>query len=179
MPAHPSTAEPETGCRPWSRGWCAALACRFEASAPKPGNVHPAASFPDLTYEELVAAGTAIAPAIERGRAQPLGRTILDAIAASRQVTRSNANLGIVLLIAPLAAVPDDTLASAERHADAVAALLTGLGPQDARDVWEAINLARPGGMGSRARLDLSAAPPESLMDAMRAAAGHDQIARL
>ncbi|MFM8802677.1 MAG: hypothetical protein ACKOK8_01980, partial [Planctomycetia bacterium] len=35
-------------CPPRGRGWCAAAASVLEASAPKPGNVHPAASFPDL-----------------------------------------------------------------------------------------------------------------------------------
>jgi triphosphoribosyl-dephospho-CoA synthase len=176
---HTTFIKTETGCPPWGRGWCAALACRLEASAAKPGNVHPSAAFPDLTYEELVAAGIAIAPAIERGPQEPLGRTILDAIAASRRVTRSNANLGIVLLIAPLAAVPDGSREPAGGLAGAVAAVLAGLGPQDARDVWQAIAMARPGGMGTRGRWDLAAAAPESLMDAMREAASHDQIARL
>ena len=41
---------------PWSRGWMAALAGVLEASAPKPGNVHPGAAFDDLCYDELVAA---------------------------------------------------------------------------------------------------------------------------
>ena len=48
-------------CRPWGRGWCAAGASILEASAPKPGNVHPAAAFDDLTHAELVAAGLGFA----------------------------------------------------------------------------------------------------------------------
>ncbi|RLS77754.1 MAG: hypothetical protein DWI03_05785, partial [Planctomycetota bacterium] len=86
----------------WSRGWMAALAGILEASAPKPGNVHPGAAFDDLCYDELVAAALAIAPAMDRATARPLGRTILDAVAATRRVVRSNANLGIVLALAPL-----------------------------------------------------------------------------
>ena len=37
---------------------------------------------------------------------QPVGQTILAAIRATRAVVDSNTNLGIVLLLAPLAAVP-------------------------------------------------------------------------
>ncbi|NBW87546.1 MAG: triphosphoribosyl-dephospho-CoA synthase, partial [Planctomycetia bacterium] len=39
----------------------AALAGVLEASAPKPGNVHPGAAFNDLCYEELVAAARSMA----------------------------------------------------------------------------------------------------------------------
>ena len=157
------------------RGWCAALACRLEATAAKVGNVHPAAEFADLSYTELVAAGVAIAPALQAAAQEPLGRTIRAAVAASRGVTRSNANLGIVLAIAPIAAVPDQAVLAV----DEIAAILSTLTPNDARDVYEAIALARPGGMGRRAEWDVTGAPPAILMDAMRAAAAHDQIAAL
>jgi triphosphoribosyl-dephospho-CoA synthase len=172
-------------CRPRGRGWSAAAASILEASAPKPGNVHPAAEFPDLSHAELVAAGLAIAPAMERAAEVPLGRTILAAVTAARSVTRSNANLGIVLAIAPLAAVPDacTDVAGPTRHTAAspaaVAEVLERLGPADAADVWQAIRLAQPGGMGQSGEHDLAGPPPDDLMAAMRLAAPHDAIARL
>ena len=159
-----------------SRGSCPARACRLEASAPKPGNVHPGASFPDLDHGELVAAGLAIAPALDAAPDRPLGTTILECVHASRRVTRSNANLGIVLALAPLAATPGLPGPVDPR---AVAATLARLTPADAAAVWEAIRLATPGGMGRRGRHDLAGPPPDDLLAAMRAAAGHDQIARL
>lgn len=155
---------------PGSRGWCAGAACILEASAPKPGNVHPGAAFPDLAHEDLVAAAVAIAPLMERAPAAPLGHTILAAVEASGRVTRSNANLGIVLAIAPLAA------ADPPGH---VSEALARLGSADAADVWRAIALARPGGMGTSDRHDLRSPPPADLLAAMRAAAHRDQIARL
>jgi triphosphoribosyl-dephospho-CoA synthase len=160
---------------PGSRGWCVAEACRLEATAEKPGNVHPGASFPDLDHAELVAAGRAIAPAMEAAPGQPLGRTILRAVEASRRVTRSNANLGIVLAIAPLAAIPGEgPIASAD-----VWQVLGQLTPDDASDTWQAIAHAAPGGMGRREKWDLSAPPPTDLRAAMAEAASHDRIARL
>jgi triphosphoribosyl-dephospho-CoA synthase len=168
-------------CPPGGRGWCAAAASVLETQAAKPGNVHPGASFPDLTHADLVAAGLAIGPPIERADTAPLGRTVRDAVQAARAVTRSNANLGIVLAIAPLAAgAPDSpgdrTIASLVAGA---ATALSRLSPADAVDVWEAINLARPGGMGTRSRLDVAGPPPEDLLEAMRLAAPHDLVARL
>ena len=164
--------------RPGTRGWCVAAACRLEATAQKPGNVHPGASFPDLNHAELVAAGRAIAPAIEAAPSQPLGQTILAAVSASRRVTRSNANLGIILAIAPLASVPG-AKAGRPFRPDAVAAVLARLTPRDAADTWEAITLAAPGGMGRRGRWDLAEPAPDDLLAAMAAAAPHDRIARL
>lgn len=163
---------------PGSRGWCVAEACRLEATAEKPGNVHPGASFPDLDHGELVAAGRAIAPAIEAAPDCSVGRTILRAVTASRRVTRSNANLGIILAIAPLAAVPGDDAGRPFRGAE-VRRILSGLSPADAADTWEAIALAAPGGMGRRSRWDLAGPPPEDLLAAMAEAAPHDRIARL
>ena len=65
MPADPfDTIVPllPASCRAWGRGWCAATAGMLEAWAAKPGNVHPAAAFADLSHAELVAAALAIAP---------------------------------------------------------------------------------------------------------------------
>src|SRR2546430_1222579 len=42
----------------------AQLACLLEASAPKPGNVSPFASFRDATYEDFLASAAAIGPAL-------------------------------------------------------------------------------------------------------------------
>jgi len=157
------------------RGRSAALASRLEATAAKAGNVHPAAAFIDLSHDELVAAGEAIAAPLDLAAVRPLGRTILDAVTASRRVTRSNANLGIVLAVAPLAAVPDGIPLSPA----AAAAVLAAATPDDARDVYAAIALANPGGMGRRDEWDIAGPAPPSLLDAMRAAADRDQIARL
>jgi triphosphoribosyl-dephospho-CoA synthase len=157
------------------RGWSAAIAGVLEATAEKPGNVHPGASFPDLTYDDLVAAAVAIAPAIDAAPARPLGHTILAAVEAARSAADTNANLGIILLTAPLAAVTDHE----PFDAAAVERVLARLDAADAADVWRAIGRARPGGMGRVPESDLAGPPPTDLRAAMRAAAGHDQIARL
>lgn len=157
----------------------------LEASAPKPGNVHPGADFSDLSHAELMAAAAAIAPALEMASVASLGDMILDAVRRSRSVTRSNANLGIILALAPLAAVSPAAWAavaasgSMAAACDGAEAALGRLGPGDAASIWQAIGLARPGGMGSAATHDLGGPPPRDILTAMRLAADRDQIARL
>ncbi|MCE9632192.1 MAG: triphosphoribosyl-dephospho-CoA synthase [Planctomycetia bacterium] len=170
-----SAALAATACTAWSRGWCGTLAGILEATAPKPGNVHPGASFADLTYDDLLAAAVAIGPAIDRAAERPLGSTIRAAVEAARPAAGTNANLGIVLLTAPLAAVPDGTPLCAA----AVEDVLTSLGPADAADIWRAIAIARPGGMGSAEKWDVAGPPPDDIRAAMRLAADRDWIARL
>jgi triphosphoribosyl-dephospho-CoA synthase len=162
-------------CPPGSRGWAAAAAGILEASAAKPGNVHPGASFTDLCYEDLVAAAIAMAAELDAAPHRPLGHTIRAAVAASVAVTRSNANLGIVLLTAPLAAADlGGPLTPAS-----VAHVLARATAADATDIYAAIALAAPGGLGRSHRWDIHAAPPRDILAAMHEARDRDQIARL
>ena len=81
----------------------AQLACLLEASAPKPGNVSPGRHFADARYEDFLASAVAIGAPIAGAGARPLGATIRLAVEATARWTRSNTNLGVVLLLAPLA----------------------------------------------------------------------------
>jgi len=157
----------------FSVGQCVALATLLEATAPKAGNVHRGADFEDVTFPEFVAAGIAIAPVLDQAAGRPLGATILAAVEATRRVAASNTNLGTILLLAPLAAVPRD-----RTLAHGVAAVLAGLSPGDARDCYAAIRLATPGGMGHVDEGDLDREPPTDLLWAMRLAADRDLVAR-
>ena len=159
---------------PLSIGQCATLACVLEAAAPKAGNVHRGADFEDLTFTDFLVSAVAVGPIIERATAAGVGRTVLGAVEATRRLTGTNVNLGIALLLAPLAAVP--------RHMalnSGVAEVLEKLTPDDSRLVYEAIRLAQPGGLGSADKLDIrSASPPALLLDAMAAAQDRDLVAR-
>lgn len=156
-----------------SIGQCASLACLLEVSTPKPGNVHRGADFEDVTFYDFVASSVAIAPAMERAVERSVGETALDAVRATRAMVGTNTNLGTVLLLAPLAAVPRKA-----KLADGIEAVLNGLTPSDASAVYRAIRLARPGGMGRVDQSDVSESAPDSLRDAMRAAGDRDMVAR-
>jgi len=159
---------------PLSIGQCATLACLLEATAPKVGNVHRGADFDDLSFTDFAVSAALIAPAIEAAEKTGVGRAVLDAIDATRQIVATNTNLGMVLLIAPLAAVPrDQRLTITSVHA-----VLQSLTADDARLVYEAIRLARPGGLGKVQTMDVADQPPASLLEAMAAAADRDLVAK-
>jgi triphosphoribosyl-dephospho-CoA synthase len=157
-----------------SIGQCAALACLLEATAPKVGNVHRGADFDDLSFTDFAVSAALIAPAMEAAAKTGVGRAVLDATSATRQVVATNVNLGIALLIAPLAAVPrDQRLTAASVHAT-----LQALTADDSRLIYEAIRLARPGGLGRVQSMDVADQPPASLLAAMAAAADRDLVAQ-
>jgi len=157
-----------------SIGQCDTLACLLEATAPKVGNVHRGADFDDLTFSDFAASAVAIGPAMEAAIETGVGQAVLDAVAATRAVVPTNTNLGMALLIAPLAAVPrDEPLSSA-----AVSKVLGKLSADDCRHVYEAIRLAQPGGMGQVESMDVAQVPPSDLLAAMRLASERDLVAR-
>ena len=151
------------------------LACLLEASAPKPGNVSPGVHFHDAHYEDFLASAAAIgAPFMHVGE-QPLGVTIREAIEATARWTRTNTNLGMVLLLAPLARA---ALLAPESLRAGVARVLRETTVDDAREVYRAIRLAAPGGLGVAAAEDVAGEPSVTLRDAMVLAAERDSVAR-
>ena len=158
---------------PLSVGQCFALATIMEATVPKPGNIHRGADFEDASYPDFIVAATVVSPIIDLAAERPLGKTVLDSVAATRAAVATNTNLGTLLLVAPLAKVP-----AGVPLATGVADVLKSLTSQDTRDVYEAIRMAHPGGLGKVESADVAEAPPEDLIAAMRLAADRDLVAR-
>jgi triphosphoribosyl-dephospho-CoA synthase len=79
----------------------------------------------------------------------------------------------MVLLLAPLAAVPELV-----DLADGVARVITATTVDDAQHVYRAIRLAQPGGLGTVPEQDVTEAPTITLRDAMAMAADRDSVAR-
>jgi triphosphoribosyl-dephospho-CoA synthase len=173
----------------------AQLACLLEASAPKPGNVSPGRHFADATFEDFLASAVAIRGPLAGAGTRSLGATIRLCVESTSRWTTSNTNLGIVLLLAPLArgaivgsarGAPgriarvrgSRTLLPAEHLRQAVRCVLDATTVDDARDVYKAIRLAAPGGLGRADGQDVAEDPTMSLVDVMRLAASRDDIAR-
>lgn len=148
-------------------------ACLMEVMTPKPGNVFPGRSFQDTSVDDFVTASRVIAPILAAAGQHGVSAAILAAIQESRRVVRANTSLGIVLLIAPLAAVPPD-----RSLAEGVREVLSELDVEDSRRVYAAIRLAAPGGIGQAEQEDLSRDPSLPLVDCMRLAAERDRVAQ-
>jgi triphosphoribosyl-dephospho-CoA synthase len=163
----------------------AQLACLLEVSAPKPGNVSPGRHFGDTRYEDFLASAAALGPALAGAGTRPLGATIHRAMLATARWTRSNTNLGIVLLLAPLAhaaalapAPGDEGPIEPTALRAALTETLDTTTVDDARDVYAAIRGAAPGGLGRAESQDVADEPTVTLLQAMRLAADRDGIAR-
>jgi triphosphoribosyl-dephospho-CoA synthase len=154
-------------------GMCAQAACILDVAVLKPGNVALLSGFRDMNATDMLLSAAAIAPVLDRAPLHRVGDTILECIRATRCVTTANTNLGIVLLLAPLASVQPgiDMRGGLMR-------VLMRLDVADARSAYEAIRLARPGGLGTVAEQDVSTEPTVTLREAMGLAADRDLVAR-
>jgi triphosphoribosyl-dephospho-CoA synthase len=154
-------------------GLCAQVACVWEATARKPGNVHRFSDFSDVTYLDFVLSAAAIAPVVQEAWRRPVGETVLAGVRASRAVVATNTNLGILLLLAPLAAV-----APGESLQTGLPRVLEALDLEDARLVYQAIRLAAPAGLGHVSHEDVHDNPSQGLRQVMTLAADRDLVAR-
>lgn len=162
-------AGPTHAARATVRGVAAAaqLACVLEVSAEKPGNITPAHDFHDTSYEDMLRSAIAIGPELARAGERGVGETVLAAVEASRGA--ANTNLGIVLLLAPLA--------KAALEGVPPAATLRALDVADARAAYAAIRLAAGGGLDEPVEHDVRSEPTVGLREAMASAAERDSIA--
>jgi len=154
-------------------------ACDWEVRARKIGNVHDEAAFVDMSAADLRRSAAVAAPLLQEVGRRGVGPTVLAAVRRRRRVTPVNTNLGILLLTVPLAAVPRPVgVHGAAWLRRGVRGVLRRLSVADAVAVYQAIRLARPGGLGRVARADVNSRPRLTLLSAMKLAARRDGVAR-
>ena len=159
--------------RPDTVAGAAQFACVLETSAEKPGNITPSHDFADTSYEDMLRSGIALGPELGRACERGVGETVLAAVRASRDAAGANTNLGIALLLAPLAraALTDGPLR--KRLGEVQSALTV----DDARAAYAAIRLAGAAGLEKRVEHDVRDEPGVTLRKAMAVAAQRDTIA--
>jgi triphosphoribosyl-dephospho-CoA synthase len=145
----------------------------LEVSAEKPGNITPRHDFRDTTFEDMLRSAIAIGPELARAAERGVGDTVLAVVRASRRAAQANTNLGIALLLAPLA----KAALGAGPLRDQLAAVLAALDLADARAAYGAIGLAGAGGLRERVEHDVRSEPTVGLREAMASAAARDSIA--
>jgi len=156
---------------------CLELAILFEVSADKPGNVNLTVGFEGTRYEHFLASAVAAAPYFERAAEQgfavsqgdiPLGnievgRIIRDCIVDVNAWQRGgNTLLGTITLLSPIAVAAGMTptkqecvfeISEVRRNLKPV---LESTTPKDAVDVYEAIRIAGPSGLGKAPDFDVN-----------------------
>jgi len=159
---------------------CLQLALLLEVSAyPKPGNVHRNADFSDTRYEHFLASAVAVAPyfklAAERGFYLQSGKISVGQVGIGELIRDSakdmrrwqsggNTLLGAIILLMPIAVAAGAVLAegnfSLPRLREKIRRIVTSSTAEDAVNVYEAIAIAQPGGLGKAPDLDVN--DPES-----------------
>ncbi len=167
-------------CQCESIGDAVRWACLLEATAPKAGNVYPGREFGDLSFTDFVSAAEIAADAFNIP-ARRFSESILSAVQLNQSVIGSNANLGILLLLGPLTEVAHEFDRRVSQKN--IAHTLSLLTEQDASNVFQAIRLATPGGLGKVDKMDVTEHNSESsgdelnLVEAMRLGRERDSIA--
>jgi triphosphoribosyl-dephospho-CoA synthase len=159
----------------------ARTACVWEVTSRKVGNVHPNAPFVDATYYDFLLSAGAIIPVLADAPKNGIGQTILQAASNSHTVAKSNCNLGIILLLAPLASTWSGLQIHPEQKELGRGEFFRNLQTLSVRDtsrVYEAIRLVNPGGLGEVPEQDVKQEPTVTLFEAMKLAADRDMIAR-
>ncbi len=152
-------------------------ACVMDVKALKPGNVSLSSPGHGMQGGDFLLSA-AVSAAILAKPESTLGERILNAVVATREAVACNTNLGIVLLCAPLLQArlqhPDSDLSAA------VEQIIADSTQDDCAALYQAIRVASPGGLGDVDAYDVNDdSPPATILQAMRAAAGHDVIAAL
>ena len=154
---------------------CLELAILLEVSAyPKPGNVHRTADFQGTRYEHFLASAVAVAPhfkhaaenglQVSEGKIDPtevgIGAIIKGAIKSIR-LWQSDGNtlLGSVILLSPIAVaagmLTHDKF-SLSMLREKIEVVVKSSTPKDAVNVYDAIQIAKPSGLGTAPKLDVT-----------------------
>jgi triphosphoribosyl-dephospho-CoA synthase len=155
------------------------LAILLEASAHKPGNVSLVTNFENTRFEHFLASSVAATPsfelAAERGTAVAEGKSTLTEIGLGQLIRNcaaevdawqhgGNTLLGTIILLLPIAAAAGMTLVGKDfdilRLRKALKLIVESTTPADAVNLYEAIKIANPGGLGEAPDLDIN--DPES-----------------
>ncbi len=154
---------------------CLELAILLESSAHKPGNVSVVTDFENTRYEHFLASAIAAGSSFERAAQRGIlisekkirvseahvGRTIRKCISdISAWQTGGNTLLGTVILLSPMAVAAGMTnsdecigIAGLRRNLKRVA---ESTSPEDAVNVYRAMAVAKPSGLGKAPRLDVN-----------------------
>jgi triphosphoribosyl-dephospho-CoA synthase len=181
---------------------CLELAILLEVSAyPKPGNIHRTADFPETRFEHFLASAVAVAPSFKKAAKQgikvsmnkitaseiAIGNRIKDGVDRMwESQSGGNTLLGAIILLAPVAAAAGMVTGqwSLTKLRENIKVVVESTTPEDAVDVYDAISVVNPGGLGKSPKLDVTDPSSKSrileekvtLFDVFKLASGYDSI---
>ncbi len=149
----------------------AQIASALEVSGyPKPGNVHRTRDYDDMKFEDFIISGIVIGDSIRRAATDVdvenprLGKYILEGVSETDKWVGENTNLGILMMITPIAAAASIS-SDFDEIRNNVVVLMKNTNVDDACDLYDAINIAAAGGMGEEEEYDVTS---DSAKDELR-----------
>ncbi|MDR2829950.1 MAG: triphosphoribosyl-dephospho-CoA synthase [Methanobrevibacter sp.] len=164
---------------------------------PKPGNVHRTRDFTDMEFEDFLISGVVIGDSVKEVATQVLkinpkiksneaflGKYILKAVEETDKWIANNTNLGIIMMLIPIAAsgAISGNLTELQEN---IGLLMENTNVFDAIALYKAINMTKAGGMGSRDEFDVTSdkaqkeliVKNQSMYDVLKISASWDSLA--
>jgi triphosphoribosyl-dephospho-CoA synthase len=149
---------------------------RGEIEAFKPGNVSVYAEGHDMTVKDFIVSAEVSTPILCQS-GTGLGHRVLTSVKATREAVGCNTNLGMLLLFTPIIMAAESGFNDINSLRHNLEVILNSLTQNDAAQVYEAIRIANPGGLGNSDTQDVNKEPDCSLKYAMELASQRDSIA--
>ena len=149
------------------------FACRKDIELIKPGNVNIKSPHPDTKAEDYLESSLLSSKELFKTD-YSLGERILNSIKITRSKVKTNTNLGIILLCAPIihACIYFNNLTMRE----GIKKTLSSSTVKDTQDLCMAINISAPGGLGTREIYDTASKPTVNILEIMNHSASYDRI---
>lgn len=147
-----------------------------EIEAFKPGNVSVYAEGHDMTVKDFLRSAEVSTPLLCNAEAS-LGQRVLESVQATQKAVGCNTNLGMLLLFAPIIMAAESSFKNENGLRHNIESVLNRLTDEDAAQVYNAIRIANPGGLGKVESEDVNDAPQCSLVNAMQLASHRDFVA--
>ncbi len=147
-----------------------------ELEALKPGNVSLYADGHDMTVRDFQKSAEVSVPLLCKSTSG-LGQRVQDSVRATQAAVGCNTNLGMLLLFAPIIMAAETEFKTIEELRLSLESTLSSSTQHDADHIFEAISLAKPGGLGRVDSQDVNQKPTCSLLAAMQLAKERDSIA--
>ena len=149
------------------------FACRKDIELIKPGNVNIKSPHSDTNAEDYLESSLLSSKELFKPD-YSLGERILNSIKITRSKIKTNTNLGIILLCAPIihACIYFNNLTMRE----GIKKILSSSTVKDTQDLCMAINISAPGGLGTREIYDTASKPTVSILEIMNHSASYDRI---
>jgi len=147
-----------------------------ELEALKPGNVSTYADGHNMTARDFLISAEVSVPLLCQTNAC-LGLRVLESVKATHEAVACNTNLGMLLLFAPIVMAAESDFDNVDDLRRNLETTLSSLVQSDAEQVYQAIRIANPGGLGKVKNQDVHNNPDCSLISAMELARQRDSIA--